>query len=69
MRDIKYKNTINKEGVFNTKITDKDIVKQLDAICLFTNQNKTKYIKEAVKEKLNNDFQFIREMLKEKGGK
>lgn len=56
-RESKYRATTNKEGVFNTKITNKLLIKQLDAICLLTNKNKTKYIENAIRVQVENDLQ------------
>lgn len=56
-REFTYKATVNKEGVFNTKISNKLLVKQLDAICLLTNQNKTKYVEKAIKVQIEKDLE------------
>ena len=64
-RDSKYRATINKEGVFNTKISNKLLIKQLDAICLLTNQNKTKYMENALKIQIEKDLQVLNEKFKE----
>ena len=62
-RDSKYRATINKEGVFNSKISNKLLIKQLDAICLLTNQNKTKYLENALKIKIEKDLQTLNEKI------
>ena len=56
----KYRVTINKEGVFNTKIYNKLLVKQLDAICLVTEQNKTQYIENAIKIQVEKDLKKLK---------
>ncbi len=62
-RDSKYRATINKEGVFNSKISNKLLIKQLDAICLLTNQNKTKYLENALKIQIEKDLQTLNEKI------
>lgn len=59
-REFNYKATISKEGVFNTKIRNKMLVKQLDAICLLTDQNKTKYVENAIQIQIEKDLKNIR---------
>lgn len=62
-RYSKYRATINKEGVFNSKISNKLLIKQLDAICLLTNQNKTKYLENALKIQVEKDLQTLNEKI------
>ena len=59
-----YRVTINKEGVFNTKISNKLLIKQLDAICLLTNQNKTKYMENALKIQIEKDMELLNNKIK-----
>ena len=66
-RNPKYRATVNKEGVFNTKISNKLLIKQLDAICLLTNQNKTKYMENALEIQINKDLEKFNELLENKG--
>jgi len=63
-RSSNYRATINKEGVFNTKISNKILIKQLDAICLLTNQNKTKYMENALKIQIEKDLEKFNNLLK-----
>ncbi len=64
-RDSKYRATVNKEGVFNTKISNKLLTKQLDAICLLTNQNKTKYMENALRVQLEKDLKTLNKKIEE----
>ena len=63
-RNSNYRVTVNKEGVFNTKISNKMLIKQLDAICLLTNQNKTKYMENALKIQIEKDLEKFNNLLK-----
>lgn len=64
-RKSNYRATINKEGKFNTKISNKVLIKQLDAICLLTNQNKTKYVENALKIQIDKDMEQFNKLLGE----
>lgn len=59
-REFNYKTTITKEGHFSPHITDKKLVKQLDAYCMVMNINKTKYVRDAIEFKLNFDLDNLK---------
>ena len=42
------------------------LIKQLDAICLLTNQNKTKYMENALKIQIEKDLEKFNNLLKQK---
>lgn len=65
-REFNYKNTISKYGDFSARITDKKLVKELEAYCLITNTNKTKYVIEAIREKLMFDIDNLQTGYKQK---
>lgn len=54
-KNIEYKNTKSKSGEFTAHI-NKDINKKLDDYCFAKSVNKTSYVCEAVRIKLEQDF-------------
>lgn len=65
-RDFNYKNTTSKYGDFSARITDRKLVKELEAYCLITNTNKTKYVIQAIREKLMFDMDDLKTGYKQK---
>ena len=65
-REFNYKNTTSKYGEFSARIKDKKLVKELEAYCLITNTNKTKYVIEAIREKLMFDMDDLKTEYKQK---
>lgn len=53
-RDYKFKNRTSEDGWFDAKIPP-EINRPLTEHCRMTNQNKTKYVRKAVLEKLKRD--------------
>lgn len=62
MRDYKYKNTTSKDGSFSLKVKDKKLCKELDAICIYTSQNKSKFCISAIQRAVNEELARGRQM-------
>ena len=62
-REFNYKNQISKNGEFSPHITDKKLVKELDAYCLIPNTNKTKYVINAIKVCLEKDMRKLKNVV------
>lgn len=65
-REFNYKNQVSKTGEFSPHITDKKLCKELDAYCLITNTNKTKYVVNAVKQRIEEDMKKLKMSMEDK---
>ena len=63
IKNFGYKNTISQNGDFSPHITNRKLVKELDAYCMMVGKNKTKYVEEAVRYKLNIDMEEMKKAI------
>lgn len=63
MRKVNYIERESQDGSFSPHIYDKKLVKKIDAVCMIKGINRTHYIINAIREKVEKDINDLKDKI------